>query len=222
MSRVKAVSVLALVSLALVGCSSETTAQPSQSAMVRPAVSAPPGVPTTGSNAFGWQVSHGNGPRVDVWFDFSCPDCIRFFLQNSETITALASADAQVFLHPTAMLHTPEQIQASTNATNALGCAIDEGKGLEFVASAFRTIAASGRLYTREDLQVAGNDAAANQAEFDRCLASGTYDGWAAANTAAMRASGINHVPTVSVNGLIVGLEGEATGSDLASALTAN
>ena len=150
-----------------------------------------------------------SGPQVDIFEDFQCPACAALQREIGPGLSELVkSGRTTVVLRPMVFLDQNLQNDASTRATNAFGCAADQGNALEYHSAVFRTQNVNeGAGFTDTQLLTLGEEVGVpNMDVFTECVTSGVYVPWAqAANTAALEA-GVQSTPTVAVNGSVVNL----------------
>ena len=135
---------------------------------------------------------------VDIWADFQCPYCKQFEEQTGATVSQLADAgEAKIVFHPLSFIG-----EESKTAANALGCAVDEGKGQEFIPAVFAAQGAENSgVFTDEKLLEIGNSVGATGDDFTSCVKDGKYASWVADVSAKGNDEGVRSTPTVKVNG---------------------
>jgi hypothetical protein len=140
-----------------------------------------------------WGVPVGSAsetsPLLEIWEDFQCPACGSLEELNGAGIQSLAT-DGKVRLvwRPTAFLDNNLGNTASAAAINAWGCAIDAGKTIEYHDVIYANQpAVEGEGWTRE--------------QFNDCLTSNRYLGWAANSTQAFYDGNIQGTPSGVLNG---------------------
>lgn len=136
---------------------------------------------------------------VEVWFDFQCPYCGQFEEESGPVLEEyIDNGTTQVLYHPAAFLG-----EESERATNAYGCAVDEGKPAEYMRELFanQPQEKTGG-YTNDDLIESGAAIGLTSPEFTSCVEDGTYADWGSGIVLdSMRAAGVESTPTVLVNG---------------------
>lgn len=136
---------------------------------------------------------------VDVWEDPQCPACKTFEEASGEFLNGLArDGRAKVVFHPLSFLG-PE----SKTAANALGCAADEGKFLEFHTVMYdnQPSGENTKVWTTDAMIDMGRSAGITSDSFTTCVREETYKGWVAnvADDGAKR--NVNQTPTLWFNG---------------------
>ncbi len=77
-------------------------------------------------------------PTVDVFEDFQCPVCGQFEKAFGATLTSMADAgQVKLVVHTLSFLDTNLKNDSSTRSANAVACASDAGKFLEYHAAVF-------------------------------------------------------------------------------------
>ena len=128
---------------------------------------------------------------------------------NGAGIQELASTGkVQLIWRPTTFLDTNLNNDASLRATAAWGCAIDQGKTVEYHNTVYANPPANeGDGFTnialidfasQSGIEGAGLD------KFTKCMNAQTYTGWAANSTAAFYKSGAQGTPYALLNGTVV------------------
>lgn len=150
-------------------------------------------------------------PIIEVWEDFQCPSCKMFEEGPGELLRLISSnGQAHVVFRPTAFLDARGG-DSSARAIAALGCAIDQGKGLEFHGKVFENQPENEGtgLDNQQFIQFGTEVGIAGDAlnEFGACIDGGRYLGWAENTTAAFHNNGIEATPTVVVNGQTLGTD---------------
>jgi protein-disulfide isomerase len=135
---------------------------------------------------------------VDVWADFQCPYCKQFEEQTGATVNQLAAdGKAKIVFHPLSFIG-----EESKTAANALGCAIDEGKGQEFIPAVFAAQGAENSgVFTDARLIEIGESVGASGDDFSSCVTDEKYASWVSDVSAKGNDEGVRATPTVKVNG---------------------
>jgi protein-disulfide isomerase len=134
---------------------------------------------------------------MDVWADFQCPYCKAFEEQSGATVNQIAAdGEAKIVFHPLSFIG-PE----SKTAANAFGCAIDEGKGQEFIPAVFAAQGAENSgVFTDEKLIQIGESVGASGSDFESCVKDEKYGNWVSDVAAKGNEEGVRSTPTVKVN----------------------
>jgi protein-disulfide isomerase len=135
---------------------------------------------------------------MDVWADFQCPYCKAFEEQSGATVNQIAAdGEAKIVFHPLSFIG-PE----SKAAANAFGCAIDEGKGQEFIPAVFAAQGAENSgVFTDEKLIQIGESVGASGSDFESCVKDEKYGNWVSDVAAKGNEEGVRSTPTIKVNG---------------------
>ena len=137
-------------------------------------------------------------PVVDIWEDFQCQVCAQFEGLNGTYIDSIIKdKKAKVIYHPLSFIG-PESIRAA----NAVACAADEGKYLEYHKFLYTNQPAenSGK-WTNAYLVVGGVAAGISSSKFEACVNDSKYSSWVNNIAADGAQKNINSTPTVLVNG---------------------
>lgn len=161
----------------------------------------PSGITEPGAGA-----AFGDGPvTVDLWVDFQCPACKNFEAVNAEALAERVDAgDVTLVIHPLSFLDNNLGNNSSRPAASAFGCAIDEGKGLEFATKLYEVQPEENPgqdAWTTDDLISYGNDVGISGDVWESCVRDETYVGWADQVAASQADAGITSTPTVLVDG---------------------
>ncbi|MFM1965475.1 MAG: hypothetical protein RL134_1200 [Actinomycetota bacterium] len=157
-----------------------------------------------------WGVPVGNAPEttplLELWEDFQCPACGSLEELNGAGIQSLAT-DGKVRLvwRPTAFLDNNLGNTSSAAAINAWGCAIDAGKTVEYHDAIFANQPATeGEGYTNELFTQLAEEVGITGVpleQFNDCLTSNRYLGWAANSTQAFYDAKVEGTPRGVLNG---------------------
>lgn len=170
------------------------------SAKLPPGVSAPYfGVPIGDSVA--------GAPTFELYEDFQCPACGTFERQSAPTVfKAAQDGRINLTLHPMIFMDSnlPQTLDSSLRATSAWGCAIEQGKALEYHSALFSLLqpdSSSG--FSDELLKVAAAGAGLNESqtvEFEKCYAEKRYEQWARNSQLAAEERKILGTPSAILN----------------------
>lgn len=147
-----------------------------------------------------------DAPTLQVWEDFQCPACGLIERLNGRGIKDLGqSGRAKVILRPTTFLDGSLATDHSLRATAAWGCAIDQGKALEYHDVLFANQPErEGEGWTQDQLiSFATQAGIADEglAQFTTCVQEGTYRQWALNSTSIFYDNEIQGTPTGVING---------------------
>jgi protein-disulfide isomerase len=163
-------------------------------------VVAPPGVDAD----LGIPIGTATSPVVDVYEDFQCPICGAVEQNVGARLEQLAN-DGQIRLvyHIMSFLDTNLRNDSSVRATNATGCALAQGKFLEYHNEVFANQpAVEGDGYTDDQLiQFAQTVGMPDMASFQKCVADDTYGAWVTQMEINSENDGVTGTPTIKVNG---------------------
>lgn len=146
---------------------------------------------------------------LEIWEDFQCPYCAIYEGVFSSTFERLADEGHVVIKYrPTTFLDGRFAGRHSARATNAFACAIDQGVGEEFHKTLFlNQPTEEGDGWTDAELVEIGVQSGvteANKADFETCVAEGTYYKWGVDSTALFDAEGIPGTPNYRLDGVEV------------------
>lgn len=136
-------------------------------------------------------------PVVDIWEDFQCPVCAQFEALNGGYLDSIIKEKtAKVIYHPLSFIG-PESVRAA----NAVACAADEGKYLDYHRFLYTNQPAenSGK-WTNAYLIAGGVAAGISSVEFEACINDSKYGSWVNNIAANGAQKNINSTPTVFVN----------------------
>lgn len=145
-------------------------------------------------------------PVLELWEDFQCPACGSLEAINGAGIQTLAT-DGKVRLvwRPTAFLDNNLGNTSSAEAIAAWGCAIDAGKTAEYHDVIYANQPTTeGAGYTEEQLLGFAEESGISGVpleEFNTCVTSGRYLGWAVNSTQAFYDAQIQGTPAGFLNG---------------------
>lgn len=174
-----------------------------------PSLPVPTGVyDSTGEVPYGvpYGTAPATAPLLEIWEDFQCPACGSLEAVNGAGIQSLAQ-DGKVRLvwRPTAFLDNNLGNQSSALAIAAWGCAIDAGKTAEYhdvIYANQPTVEGEG--YTEQQLLGFAEEVGISGVpleEFNTCVTSGRYLGWAVNSTQAFYDAEVPGTPAGFLNG---------------------
>lgn len=162
---------------------------------------------------FGWNYNERDEslPDAVVWADFQCPACSDW--ERNGSLDALAAkadnGELNLVVRPLAFLDANYGNDSSQRSTAAWGCAIDQGKALEYYKLVFLNQPQQGAGFRDEDLlfgaELVGLEGAALD-EFTECYESGRYSKWAPTSSVESPQS-IGGTPSVSFNETVLDIE---------------
>lgn len=141
---------------------------------------------------------------LDLYKDFQCPGCGWFEGTYGLAVKQLADDGiVKVVLHPAVFLDNNFDGQHSSRALNALGCAIDQGVGVEFKGLVYASQPATeGDGWTDVQFLELGSAAGIKDVPaFETCVIQHEHMIWAEVATESFTASGVSSTPTVRLNG---------------------
>jgi protein-disulfide isomerase len=145
-------------------------------------------------------------PLLELWEDFQCPACGSLEELNGAGIQSLGT-DGKVRLvwRPTAFLDNNLGTTSSAAAINAWGCAIDAGKTVEYHDAIFANQPTTeGEGWTNEQFVAFAEQSGITGVpleQFNDCLTSNRYLGWAANSTQAFYDAKVEGTPRGVLNG---------------------
>jgi protein-disulfide isomerase len=167
----------------------------------------------TAANGYGVPVNSApNAPRFSLYEDFQCPACATFEATGFSTVLESANrGDIELYFHPMIFLdRNPAAKNASLRATMAFGCAVDEGKTLDFHSAVFTLQPGDGSGWSdNQILEVARNvgiEGAAYES-FESCFASQKYLDWARNSQLAASIRGVPGTPGAFLNEQLISSE---------------
>ncbi|HEX4361592.1 MAG TPA: thioredoxin domain-containing protein [Pseudonocardia sp.] len=157
------------------------------------------------ATASGVTVGQASAPAaVDIYLDFQCPVCRGYEQQSGPTLDSLiASGAAKVTYHPLAFLDRSSSTKYSTRASEAAGCAAQDGPAVfaQYVKLLYANQPPEGGDGLPESQLISLGQQAGAGANFAGCVSANTFAHWTAALTDAASKAGIDATPTVEVNG---------------------
>jgi protein-disulfide isomerase len=161
-------------------------------------------VPAGVDEDLGIPVGAASSPVIDIYEDFQCPICKMLEENVGPTIQQLAdNGQAKVVYHIMSFLDLNLQNDSSARATNAAGCAQDQGAFVEYHKQVFENQpAVEGDGYTDEQLLNFGENAGVpDMGRFEECMKNDTFGGWVDRVERLGEDAQISGTPTVLVNG---------------------
>jgi protein-disulfide isomerase len=149
---------------------------------------------------------------LELFKDFQCPGCGFFEATYGDAVAQLAEEGiVKVVLRPAVFLDDRIPGLNSSRALNALGCAIDQGVGIEYKKAVYAAQPATeGSGWTDAQLINLGTDvglAADDATTFSKCVTEQEHLIWATVADESFSASGVSSTPTVRLNGVEVPAE---------------
>lgn len=162
-----------------------------------------------------WTAANADSiPILQIWEDFQCPACGQFEKASGEALTKLVDeGKLRLEWRPTIFLDSNLSAdntangnpESSLRATNAFGCAVDQGYAEAFHSALFAAQPATeGQGYSAADLTAAAQSAGMSDQElktFNDCSNNKVYDGWVKNSFAAFEKDGISSTPSGILNG---------------------
>lgn len=163
----------------------------------------------------GWTASNASKiPTLEVWEDFQCPICGELEKALGSTIKKLANENkVRLQYRAAGFLDTNLSAQnaaagnpnSSMRATNAFGCAVDQGIGWDYHGLIFENQPKNeGDGYSDATFLNIGKQLGLTGVKYDAfsaCISAQTYKGWANNSFAKFTAEGHSGTPTVLLNG---------------------
>ncbi len=153
--------------------------------------------------------SQPDAPKFSLYEDFQCPACASF--EGSGFSTVLDSAnkgDIDLYFHPMIFMdRNPAAKNASIRATMAFGCAVDEGKTLEFHSGVFTLQPSDGTGWTNQQLIDLAQEIGIETTQldsFENCLSSEKYKDWARNSQLAASLRGVPGTPGAFLNDQLI------------------
>ena len=155
------------------------------------------------STATGTTVGNPSAPKtIDVYQDFQCPACKQFEQQSGSTVDQIvASGQAKVIYHPVAILDRSSPDRYSSRASAASGCAADAGVFGPYLKLLYENQPEEGSPGLPDAKLIALGEQAGGGPGFADCVQSEKYAPWTAALTDQASKDGLQHTPTVKVDG---------------------
>lgn len=164
-----------------------------------------------------------------IYEDPQCPICKLFEEQFASGLRALVTGGKINLVYQMATFiddNLPQSNQASRRAIAALGCAVDQGKGIEYHDLIFANQPATeGDGFTDELLRKLGGTAGLSGAKltaFQQCFDDGTYLGWADNANQRFRDENIPGTPNLVLDGTTIPDSAITTVATLTDYITKN
>lgn len=157
-----------------------------------------------------WGVPVGTAPAsaplLELWEDFQCPACGALEEANGAGIQSLAQeGKVRLVWRPTTFLDNNLGNTASAAAVNAWGCAIDAGKTTEYHDTLYANQPTNeGEGWTTDQLLGFAEQVGITGTpleEFNDCVTSNRYLGWASNSTQAFYDAKVEGTPRGILNG---------------------
>ena len=147
-----------------------------------------------------------NAPTLDLYEDFQCPVCGQFEKAMGPSITSLVAAgEVKLVVHTLSFLDDNLKNDSSKRSANAVACAADAGKFLEYHAAVFAAQPAKeGDGYTDTQLTDFANTAGITGpalTTWQKCNSSGQHAQYVTDTQTAAEKAGVNSTPTLKLDG---------------------
>jgi Protein-disulfide isomerase len=147
-----------------------------------------------------------NAPTLDLYEDFQCPVCGQFEKAMGPSITSMVAAgEVKLVVHTLSFLDDNLKNDSSKRSANAVACAADAGKFLEYHAAVFAAQPAQeGAGYTDAQLTEFANTAGITGpalTTWQKCTSSGQHAQYVTDTQTAAEKAGVNSTPTLQLNG---------------------
>jgi len=147
-----------------------------------------------------------NAPTLDVFVDFQCPICGEFEKTFGPTLSSMAKAgEIKYVVHTLSFLDDNLGNDSSKRSANAVACAADAGKFLEYHAAVFAAQPAKeGAGYTDAQLTEFATTAGITGpalTTWQKCTSSGQHAPYVTEVATAAGKAGVTGTPTVWLNG---------------------
>lgn len=151
-------------------------------------------------NDYGISFNEENPFRIDIWEDFQCPYCKFFETEMNEYLeTLVRDNQAKVVYHMASFLG-----QESVRAANAVNCAVEEGRFLEYHRSLYEVQASENSgIFSNKNLIEIGNRLGITSPEFESCVNDLKFKDTVSNVGASMKKNGVEGTPTVFLNGKV-------------------
>ncbi|MEV8532573.1 thioredoxin domain-containing protein [Streptomyces sp. NPDC051211] len=183
---------------------------------------APDAVPAgVAGDKAGLAVSDG-AVRVDVYFDYLCPECRNLEQRTAAEVKTLKSGGKVTLVyHPVAFLNGYSSPAGySTRAASAAACAAQEGRFEPYHAVLFdKQPPERGPGLSEDQLIAAGRDAGITGDSFASCVRQDTYRPWVTYVSDMAASRKVAMTPTVTVNGRRVDVTGPDAGAAIVRAV---
>ena len=162
-----------------------------------------------------WTAANADSiPTLQVWEDFQCPACGEFEKSSGPAVLKLAGeGKLRLEWRPTIFLDSNLSADNTANgnpdsslrATNAFGCAVEQGYAEAFHSALFAAQPATeGQGYSDADLAAVAQTAGmTGQAltKFTECSTGMAFEGWVKNSFAAFEKDGVSSTPSGILNG---------------------
>ena len=147
-----------------------------------------------------------NAPTLDLYEDFQCPVCGQFEKAMGPSITSLVAAgEVKLVVHTLSFLDDNLKNDSSKRSANAVACAADAGKFLEYHAAVFAAQPAQeGAGYTDAQLTDFANTVGITGpalTTWQKCNSSGQHAQYVLDTQTAAEKAGVNSTPTLKLDG---------------------
>ncbi len=145
-------------------------------------------------------------PTVDIFEDFQCPVCGQFEKAFGATLTSMADAgEVKLVVHTLSFLDSNLKNDSSSRSANAVACASDAGKFLDYHSAVFAAQPVKeGDGYTDAQLtEFATTSGITGPAltTWQKCASSGQHAKYVTDVQTAAEKEGVFGTPTVKLNG---------------------
>lgn len=167
-----------------------------------PNASVPAGVDSDG----GVPVGTVDSPVVEVYEDFQCPICGAFEANVAPTLDKEVEAgQIKLIYHMMSFLDVNLRNDSSKRATNAAGCAQDQGMFFEYHNEVYANQPQEGVGYTDDQLiQFAQTVGIPDMTRFQQCVANDTFGAWVTQMEINSENDQVTGTPTIKVDGKVV------------------
>jgi Protein-disulfide isomerase len=147
-----------------------------------------------------------NAPTLDIFEDFQCPVCGQLEKAMGPSITSMASAgEIKLVVHTLSFLDDNLKNDSSKRSANAVACASDVGKFLEYHAAVFAAQPAQeGDGFTDAQLTEFASTAGitgGSLTTWQKCTSSGQHATYVTDVQDSAGRAGVNSTPTLKLNG---------------------
>lgn len=151
-------------------------------------------------NDYGISFNDANPFRIDIWEDVQCPYCKFFETEMSEYLETLVRENqAKVVYHMASFLG-----QESVRAANAINCAVEEGRFIEYHRALYEVQASENSgIFSNKNLVEIGKRLGITSSEFESCVNDGKYADTVLKVGQSMKKNGVEGTPTVFLNGKV-------------------
>ena len=147
-----------------------------------------------------------NAPTLDVYEDFQCPTCGSLEKAMGPTMASMSKAgEIKLVVHTLSFLDGNLKNDSSSRSANAVACASDAGKFLEYHATVFAAQPAQeGDGYSDAKLTEFASTAGITGGAlttWQKCTSSGQHAQYVTDVQTAAEKAGVSSTPTVKLNG---------------------